>query len=51
MPGDEQELRELVSAWQAASRAGDTDTVLRLMADDVVFLVPGRSPMGKRKLR
>ena len=31
----------------AATRAGDVDTVLDLMTDDVVFLVPGRPPMRK----
>jgi uncharacterized protein (TIGR02246 family) len=30
-----------------ASRAGDTPTVLSLMTDDVVFMVPGREPFGK----
>lgn len=30
-----------------ASRAGDTETVLGLMTDDVVFLLPGREPMTK----
>ena len=30
-----------------ASRAGDTATVLSLMTDDVVFMVPGREPFGK----
>jgi len=31
----------------AASKAGDQDTVLGLMTDDVVFMVPGREPFGK----
>jgi uncharacterized protein (TIGR02246 family) len=31
----------------AASKAGDVETVLSLMADDVVFLVPGKPPMRK----
>jgi uncharacterized protein (TIGR02246 family) len=31
----------------AASRAGDTATVLSLMADDVIFQVPCREPFGK----
>jgi uncharacterized protein (TIGR02246 family) len=31
-----------------ASRAGDTETVLSLMSDDVVFMVPGREPFGKQ---
>ena len=33
----------------AASKAGDTKTVLSLMADDVVFMVPGHEPFGKRE--
>jgi uncharacterized protein (TIGR02246 family) len=45
MPSDEQEIRQLVATWMAATKAGDTETVLSLMADDVVFLVPGRPPM------
>jgi len=44
---DEQQIRQLVSTWNAATRAGDVDTVLSLMTDDVIFLVPGREPMGK----
>jgi len=44
---DEQEIRQLVSTWMAATRAGDVDTVLSLMADDVVFLVPGKPAMRK----
>jgi uncharacterized protein (TIGR02246 family) len=47
MQSDEQEIRQLVSTWMAASKAGDVETVLSLMADDVVFLVPGRPPMRK----
>ena len=43
--GDEHEIRSLVATWMAATRAGDLDTVLGLMADDVVFLVHGREPM------
>lgn len=44
---DERAIRELVAAWMAASKAGDSDTVLSLMTDDVVFMVPGREPFGK----
>ena len=47
MTDDERAIRQLVSTWMAASQAGDTDTVLSLMADDVVFMVPGREPFGK----
>ena len=43
----EQEIRNLVSTWMAATKAGDVETVLSLMADDVVFLVPGRPAMHR----
>ena len=45
MQTDEQAIREVVSTWLRASKAGDTKTVLSLMTDDVVFLVPGHPPM------
>jgi uncharacterized protein (TIGR02246 family) len=45
MKSDEQEIRQLVSTWMAATKAGDFQTVLGLMTEDVVFLVPGRPPM------
>jgi uncharacterized protein (TIGR02246 family) len=47
MSDDERAIRELIAAWMAASTAGDHDTVLSLMTDDVVFMVPGREPFGK----
>jgi uncharacterized protein (TIGR02246 family) len=47
MSVDEQAIRDLVAKWMAASQAGDTATVLSLMTDDVVFMVPGREPFGK----
>jgi uncharacterized protein (TIGR02246 family) len=47
MTDDERAIRELVATWMAASRAGDLDTVLSLMADDVIFMVPGREPFGR----
>jgi uncharacterized protein (TIGR02246 family) len=45
METDEQEIRQLVATWIDATKSGDTDTVLGLMADDVVFLVTGQPPM------
>ena len=30
-----------------ASNSGDLATVLNLMADDVIFMVPGREPFGR----
>jgi uncharacterized protein (TIGR02246 family) len=47
MQSDEQQIRQLVSTWMAASKTGDVETVLSLMADDAVFLVPGRPVMRK----
>jgi len=47
MSADEQQIRDLVATWMSATRAGDTATVLSLMTDDVVFLVPGHPPFGK----
>ena len=47
MPNEEQAIRELVSQWLAASKAGDVEAVLGMMTDDVVFMVPGHEPFGK----
>ena len=47
MKSDEQVIRELVPKWLEASKAGDLATVLSLMSDDVVFLVPGQEPFRK----
>jgi len=47
MTADERAIRELIAAWISASRAGDLDTVLGLMTDDVVFMVPGTEPFGR----
>ena len=44
---DEQAIRNLVDNWLEASKRGDFDTVVGLMADDVVFMVPGQEPFGK----
>jgi uncharacterized protein (TIGR02246 family) len=48
MQNDEQAIRDLLDNWMAASKAGDTATVLNLMADDVVFMTPGLDPFGKQ---
>jgi uncharacterized protein (TIGR02246 family) len=45
MSSDEQEIRALVATWMAATKAGDVEKVLSLMAEDVVFLLPGQPPM------
>src|SRR3954454_14296044 len=48
MSEDERAIREVIATWMRASAAGDGETVLDLMADDVVFFVPGRA-FGKRE--
>jgi uncharacterized protein (TIGR02246 family) len=45
MQTDEQAIREVLASWFRASKAGDVETVLSLMTEDVVFLVPGQPPM------
>lgn len=47
MSPDERAIRDLIATWLRASAAGDNETVLSLMADDVLFLVAGRPPFGK----
>jgi len=48
MNSDERAIRDVVALWHRATAAGDVETVLRLMTEDVVFLVAGHSPMRGR---
>ena len=50
MSEDERAIRDLISTWIAASKAGDLRTVLGLMSDDIIFMVPGRS-FGKAEFK
>jgi uncharacterized protein (TIGR02246 family) len=47
MGSDEQAIREVHATWIDAVNAGDLVRLLALMADDVVFLNPGRAPFGR----
>jgi uncharacterized protein (TIGR02246 family) len=47
MTEDEHAILELVATWMSAIRTGDLHTVLGMIADDAIFLVPGREPFGK----
>jgi len=47
MTEDERAIREVIATWMRATAEGDGETVLGLMADDVVFFVAGRPPFGK----
>jgi uncharacterized protein (TIGR02246 family) len=49
MIDDERAIRALIDTWMAATKSGDAATVLDLMTDDVVFMVPGAAPFGKEK--
>ena len=49
MDVDEQAIREIQSAWLAATADGDLAWLQPLMADDVVFLTPGRAPFGRNE--
>jgi uncharacterized protein (TIGR02246 family) len=48
MNQDEEAIREVIARWHRATADGDVDTVLGLMAEDVVFLVPGKPPLRGR---
>jgi uncharacterized protein (TIGR02246 family) len=47
--GEEQAIRQMLDDWLKASERGDLTTILTLMADDVVFMVPDREPFGKQE--
>jgi len=47
MGSDERAIRELHTTWIDAVNAGDLARLLTLMANDVVFLNPGRAPFGR----
>jgi uncharacterized protein (TIGR02246 family) len=46
---DEEAIRGLVDKWLSASEKGDLPTILDLMADDVIFMVPDKEPFGKEQ--
>ncbi len=47
MTEDERAIRQIVATWMRAGQSGDTATVLSLMTEDVVFMVPGQEPFGR----
>lgn len=47
MSEDERAIRDLVENWMVVTKAGDAATVLGLMSEDVIFMVPGAEPFGK----
>jgi len=49
MKDDEQQIRDLIATWLRASAEGDLPSILKLMSEDVVFLIPGQPPMRGRE--
>lgn len=49
MSDDEKAVRKLVDDWMAATKAGDKQTVLEMVADDVLFITPFGPPFGKKE--
>jgi uncharacterized protein (TIGR02246 family) len=48
MSTDEQAIRDRVALWHSATATGDIDTVMGLMAEDVIFLLAGKPPIRGR---
>jgi len=42
---DEQAIRDLLATWQRAAAESDLSTLAKLVAEDVVFLVPDQPPI------
>jgi uncharacterized protein (TIGR02246 family) len=49
MQKDEHAIRELIEQWMHATREGDFETVMSLMAEDVLFMTPGQEPFGREE--
>ena len=47
MSEDELAIRSAVSAWIEATQRGDIDSVLSLMTEDALFLLPDQPPMTR----
>ena len=49
MSDDVRAIRNLIDRWMKASKAGDTNAVLDMMTDDVIFMTCARDPFGKEE--
>jgi uncharacterized protein (TIGR02246 family) len=47
MQKDDHAIRALIERWMHATREGDYETVAGLMAEDMLFMTPGREPFGR----
>ncbi len=46
---DEHVIRETILNWLAASKAGDSQSLAAMLDDDMLFIVRGQPPFGKRE--
>lgn len=46
---DEKAIRDTIHKWLEATKAGDSETLEGMLDDDVLFVVQGRPPFGKRE--
>lgn len=51
MTTDEQSIRNVIDTWLRASATGDVSTMLALLSDDMLFIVPGQPPFGKEEFK
>jgi uncharacterized protein (TIGR02246 family) len=51
MSNDEQAIRTWLNDWLRASAKGDLETMLTMLTDDTVFLVPGQPPFGEERIQ
>lgn len=49
MTDDEKAIRALIEKWVSASATSDVSAMLSLLANDMVFIIPGRPPFGKKE--
>jgi len=47
MSDDERAIFQLIEVLNAATKTGDYETILSLVTDDYILMVPGQEPMGK----
>jgi uncharacterized protein (TIGR02246 family) len=45
---DEKAIRSVIARWHDATAAGDVESILELMSEDIVFIVAGNEPMRGR---
>jgi len=51
MNNDEQAIRTWLDDWLRASAKGDSETMLAMLTDDMVFLVTGQPPFGRKEFK